>query len=134
MSGMLIFCAAFGSFHVKSSSTSLMIVLVTVRVLPFFLTFTLMRSGTLIVSSFGTLSYSDPRHRSGGQGGVHDRRMSGDTLIPECDCPRGLDGRLLAGGRCCQTPRDRRSGILDGGRIEGEEPGSDPSRENERSA
>src|SRR6266700_4238070 len=64
MSGMLIFCAAFGSFHVKSSSTSLMIVLVTVRVLPFFLTVTLMRSGTLIVSSFGARSYSDQRYRS----------------------------------------------------------------------
>src|SRR5437667_370606 len=64
MSGMLIFCAAFGSFHVKSSSTSLMIVLVTVRVLPLFLTVTLMRSGTLIVSSFGARSYSDQRYRS----------------------------------------------------------------------
>src|SRR5262249_55349515 len=58
------FCAAFGSFHVKSSVMYLIRVLTTVRVLPFFLTFTLIRCSTLTVSTFGVRSYSDQRYWS----------------------------------------------------------------------
>src|ERR671922_3006667 len=64
MSDMPAFCAAFGSFHVKSSSTSFVIVLMTVRVLPFFLTVTFIRCGTLMVSTFGARWYTDQRYRS----------------------------------------------------------------------
>src|SRR5512132_2139570 len=39
-------------------------VLTTVRVLPLFLTFTLIRSSTLTVSTFGVRSYSDQRYWS----------------------------------------------------------------------
>src|SRR6516165_5654266 len=61
---MPAFCAAFGSFHPKSSVTYLVRVLTTVRVLPFFLTFTLICSSTLTVSTFGVRSYSDQRYWS----------------------------------------------------------------------
>src|SRR6516165_3911651 len=49
---MPAFCAAFGSFHPKSSVMYFVRVLTTVRVLPFFLTLTLVRS------------YSDQRYWS----------------------------------------------------------------------
>src|SRR6516162_8834056 len=61
---MPAFCAAFGSFHPKSSVTYFVRVLTTVRVLSFFLTFTLTRSSTLTVSTFGVRSYSDQRYWS----------------------------------------------------------------------
>src|SRR5262245_16356102 len=61
---MPAFCAAFGSFHPKSSVTYFVTVLTTVCVLPFFLTFTLIRSSTLTVSIFGVRSYSDQRYWS----------------------------------------------------------------------
>src|SRR6516165_9027277 len=61
---MPAFCAAFGSFHPKSSVTYLVRVLTTVRVFPLFLTFTLTRSSTLMVSTFGVRSYSDQRYWS----------------------------------------------------------------------
>src|SRR3981081_4396359 len=57
-------CAAAGSFHVKSDTTYFMTVWVTVRVLPFFLTLTLIRSDTLIVSVWVFRSYSDQRYSS----------------------------------------------------------------------
>src|ERR1700730_12324825 len=57
-------CAAFGSFNVKSSSTNLVAVLMTVRVLPFFLTVTLIFSDTLMVSTLGVRWYTDQRYRS----------------------------------------------------------------------
>src|SRR5512133_3649168 len=57
-------CAAIGSFHVKSPRTYFVTVLVTVRVLPFFLTVTLIRSDTFIVSTLGVRSYSDQRYSS----------------------------------------------------------------------
>ena len=53
--------AAFGSFHVKSSSMSLVIVLVTILVLPFSLTLTFICYGTLTVSIFRVRSYRDQR-------------------------------------------------------------------------
>src|SRR5215470_17839780 len=63
---MPAFCAAFGSFHPKSSAMYFVRVLTTVRVLPLFLllTFTLIRSSTLTVSTFGVRSYSDQRYWS----------------------------------------------------------------------
>src|SRR6202011_4501386 len=64
MSDTPVFCAAFGSFHVKSSSTSFIIALMTVRILPFFLTVTFILSGTLMVSTFGARWYADQRYRS----------------------------------------------------------------------
>src|SRR6516165_9307972 len=57
-------CAAFGSFHPKSSVTYFVRVLTTVRVLPLLLTFTLIRSSALMVSTFGVRSYSDQRYWS----------------------------------------------------------------------
>src|SRR6266404_84765 len=56
--------AAIGSFHVKSATTYFVMVLVTVRVLPFFLTVVLIRSVTLFVSTLGVRSYSDQRYSS----------------------------------------------------------------------
>src|SRR3979490_1335646 len=64
MSDMPARCAAAGSFHVKSDTTYFITVLVTVRVLPFFLIVTLIRSDTLIVSILGVRSYSDQRYPS----------------------------------------------------------------------
>src|SRR5260370_35099163 len=61
---MPAFCAAFGSFHPKSSVMYFVRVLTTVRVLPLFLTFTLICSSTLTVSTFGARSYSDQRNWS----------------------------------------------------------------------
>src|SRR5215471_11181916 len=61
---MPVFCAAFASFHPKSSVMYFVRVLTTVRVLPLFLTFTLIRSSTLTVSTFGVRSYSDQRYWS----------------------------------------------------------------------
>src|SRR5262245_24329640 len=57
-------CAAIGSFHVKSATTYFVMALVTVRVLPFFLTVVLIRSVTLFVSTLGVRSYSDQRYSS----------------------------------------------------------------------
>ena len=61
---MPAFCAAIGSFHAKSATTYFVMVLVTVRVLPFFLTVVLIRSVTLFVSTLGVRSYSDQRYSS----------------------------------------------------------------------
>src|SRR5215208_5832185 len=61
---MPAFSAAAGSFHVKSAITYLEIVLVTVRVLPFFFTVTLIVSDILLVSTLGVRSYSDQRYSS----------------------------------------------------------------------
>src|SRR5215831_19516315 len=61
---MPAFCAAFGSFQPKSWVMYLVRVLTTVRVLPLFLTFTLICSSTLMVSIFGVRSYSDQRYSS----------------------------------------------------------------------
>src|SRR5262245_8245297 len=61
---MPAFCAAIGSFHAKSWVTYFVRVLTTVRVLPLILTFVLIRSSTLTVSTFGVRSYSDQRYWS----------------------------------------------------------------------
>src|SRR4029079_2803630 len=57
-------CAAIGSFHVKSPTTYLVTVLMTIRVLSFFLTVVLIFSVTLFVSILGVRSYSDHRYWS----------------------------------------------------------------------
>src|SRR4029077_20515595 len=61
---MPAFCAAIGSFHPKSWVMYFVRVLTTVRVLPLFLIFTLIRCSTLTVSTFGVRSYSDQRYWS----------------------------------------------------------------------
>src|SRR5262249_37454842 len=61
---MSALCAAIGSFHAKSATTYFVMVLVTVRVLPFVLTVVLIRSVTLFVSTLGVRSYSDQRYSS----------------------------------------------------------------------
>ena len=85
MSDMRARSAALGSFHVKSSSTRLVMVLVTVRVLPFFVRVTLTRFFTLMVSSLGARRYtaqrygsmqaSASRHSSGGA--IHGTHFGG---------------------------------------------------------
>src|SRR6516165_10516246 len=93
---MPAFCAAFGSFHPKSSVTYLVRVLTTVRVFPFlflFLTFTLTRSSTLMVSTFGVRSYSDQRYWSmQTSGSGHASRASEVTagLVAFCTGSVGL--------------------------------------------
>src|SRR5215468_8242160 len=61
---MPAFWAAFGSFHEKSSVMYFVRILTTVRILPLFLTFDLIRSSTFTVSTFGVRSYSDQRYWS----------------------------------------------------------------------
>src|SRR5882757_5525997 len=61
---MPAFSAAIGSFQAKLATTYFVMVLVTVRVLPFVLTVVLIRSVSLFVSTFGVRSYSDQRYSS----------------------------------------------------------------------
>src|SRR6516162_5310865 len=98
---MPAFCAAFGSFHPKSSLTYLVRVLTTVRVLPFFLTFTLICSSTLTVSTFGVRSYSDQRYWSmQTSGSGHASRASEVTvgLVAFCTGSVGLIAANSTGG------------------------------------
>src|SRR4029077_16204978 len=98
---MPAFCAAFGSFHPKSSVMYLVRVLTTVRVLPLFLTFTLIRSSTLTVSTFGVRSYSDQRYWSmQTSGSGHASRASKLTagLAAFCTGSVGLTAANSTGG------------------------------------
>src|SRR5271155_3222813 len=61
---MLDFSAAFGSFHVKSSSTSFVNSLMTVCGLPFILTVTFRRSTILTVSCLSVRWYTDHKYWS----------------------------------------------------------------------
>src|SRR5436190_19052807 len=61
---MPAFSAASGSFHVKSSTTNFVMVFLTVRLLPFFLTVVSICSCTLMVSTFRVRSYTDQRYWS----------------------------------------------------------------------
>src|SRR5215469_10311389 len=61
---MLALFAAAGSFHVKSPKTNFVMVLIIVRVLPFFLIVSLVFSSTLFTSILGVRSYSDQRYSS----------------------------------------------------------------------
>src|SRR5215468_8745801 len=59
---MPAFCAASGSFQVKSSLTSLETVFVLLWRFPFFLTVALIRSSILTVSNLGVRAYTDQRY------------------------------------------------------------------------
>src|SRR5262245_44915944 len=95
-------CAAIGSFHVKSASTYLVMVLMTVRGLPFFLTVTLIRSVTFMVSTFGARWYSDQRYSSMQiSGTMHSSGVSTDlaaALVPFCIGSAVLRDASSAGG------------------------------------
>src|SRR6516162_2203436 len=96
---MPAFCAAFGSFHPKSSVMYFVRVLTTVRVLPLF--FTLIRSSTLRVSIFGVRSYSDQRYWSmQTSGSEHPSRASELTagLAAFCTGSVGLTAANSTGG------------------------------------
>src|SRR5262249_22751993 len=98
---MPAFCAAFGSFHPKSSVMYFVRVLTTVRVLPLFLTLALIRSSTLTVSTFGVRSYSDQRYWSiQTSGSGHASRASELTagLPAFCTGSAGLTAANGAGG------------------------------------
>src|ERR1700747_415961 len=98
---MPAFCAAFGSFHPKSSVMYFVRVLTAVRVLPLFLTFTLIRSSTLMVSTFGVRSYSDQRYWSmQTSGSGHPSRASEPTagLAAFCTGSVGLTAANSTGG------------------------------------
>src|SRR6516165_5980288 len=98
---MPAFWAAFGSFHPKSSVMYLVRVLATVRVFPLFLTFTLIRSSTLTVSTFGVRSYSDQRYWSmQTSGSGHASRASELTagLATFCAGSVGLAAASNVGG------------------------------------
>src|SRR5690242_4369369 len=98
---MPAFCAAFGSFQPKSSVMYFVRVLVTVRILPLFLTFTLIRSSTLMVSTFGVRSYSDQRYWSmQTSGSGHASRASEVTagLAAFCAGSVRLTAATSAGG------------------------------------
>src|SRR5262249_50300708 len=98
---MPAFCAAIGSFHGKSWVMYFVRVLTTVRVLPLFLTFTLIRSGTLTVSTFGVRSYSDQRYWSMQTfGSRHASRASEPTAGVAAFCPgsAGLTATTSTGG------------------------------------
>src|SRR5262249_27080140 len=98
---MPAFCAAFGSFQPKSWVMYFVRVLTTVRVLPLFLTFTLIRSSTLTVSTFGVRSYSDQRHSSmQPSGSGHASRASELTvgLATFCTGSVGLAAANSMGG------------------------------------
>src|SRR5262249_11688778 len=101
---MPAFCAAFGSFHPKSSVMYFVRVLTTVRVLPLFLTLALIRSSTLTVSTFGVRSYSDQRYWSiQTSGSGHASRASELTagLPAFCTGSVGLTAANGAGGVTC---------------------------------
>src|SRR6266487_5316480 len=111
MSDIPAFCAAFGSFHVKSSLTSFVIVLVTVRVLPFFLIVTFSCSSTLMVSTFGVRSYTDQRycsmqvsttrHSSGVSTELTAPFVSlcrGSGVLVDATCTDGVSGRGIGCG------------------------------------
>src|SRR5262249_56299818 len=101
---MPAFCAAFGSFHPKSSVMYFVRVLTTVCVLPLFLTLALIRSSTLTVSTFGVRSYSDQRYWSiQTSGSGHASRASELTagLPAFCTGSAGLTAANGAGGVTC---------------------------------
>src|SRR5215472_12513663 len=100
---MPAFCAAFGSFHPKSSAMYFVRVLTTVRVLPLFLflTFTLIRSSTLTVSTFGVRSYTDQRYwsmQTSGSGHVLGASELTAGLAAFCTGSIGITATNCTGG------------------------------------
>src|ERR1700746_4173632 len=101
---MPAFCAAFGSFHPTSPVMYFVRVVTTVRVLPLFFTFTLIRSSTLMVSTFGVRSYSDQRYWSmQTSGSGHASRASELTA--------GLGAVFGGSGRITLAPRAGGGGV-----------------------
>src|ERR1700758_1955196 len=101
---MPAFCAAFGSFHPKSSITYFVRVLATVRVLPLFLTFSLIRSSTLTVSTFGVRSYSNQRYwsmQTSGSGHASGASELTAGLAAVCAGSVGLTAANSTGGLGC---------------------------------
>src|SRR5918994_2561177 len=99
---MPAFSAAVGSFHAKSWVTYLVSVLTTSRVLPCFLTVTLIRSVTLAVSTLGARSYNDQRywsmHTSGsGQASRTSNELAAGLL--SCIGSAGGNAASIVGGR-----------------------------------
>src|SRR5262249_29731607 len=85
---MPAFWAAFGSFHAKSSVMYFVRILTTVRILPLILTFSLIRSSALTVSTFGVRSYSDQRYWSIQTSELRHPSIAADlTPIPADFCP-----------------------------------------------
>src|SRR5271163_3446137 len=107
---MPAFSAAFGSFHVKSSSTSFVYSLMTARGLPFFLTITFLCSTTLTVSSLSVRWYTDQRYWSMQTSATgHSSRVSveltgsltsvytGSGLLTAAICVGGVSGTRMSG-------------------------------------
>src|SRR5262249_24145435 len=98
---MPAFCAAIGSFHAKSWVMYFVRVLTTVRVLPLLLTFTLIRSSTLTVSTFGVRSYSDQRYwsmQTSGSGHASRALELAAGLAAFCSGSVGLTATICIGG------------------------------------
>src|SRR5688572_1207264 len=101
-------CAAIGSFHVKSATTYFVMVLMTVRVLPFLLTVVLIRSVTLFVSTLGVRSYSDQRYSS--------MQISSTRHSSNISTGRAAGSRYSVSGRRSNVNRDTtRTGVSSGG-------------------
>src|SRR3954452_23260354 len=102
---MSTFFAAAGSFHVKSAGTYFVLVLVMVRVLPFLLTVTLIRSVTLSESTLGVRSYNDHRYsltqlstmRHSSEGSTGRTALLGYS-VSEYDVPRDATCMRVSGG------------------------------------
>src|SRR5437016_1016547 len=108
MSDMPAFCAALGSFHVKSSSTSFTTVLVTVCVLPFFLTVTFICFDTLMVSVFGVRWYTDQRYWS-----IQVSAPRHSSAAPK-ELPGSLEERCIDPGRFAEATSSK-DGVSDRG-------------------
>src|SRR6516164_6552211 len=100
--------AAFGSFHVKSSSRSFVNSWITVRGLPLILTITFFRSTTLTVSCLGVRWYTDHRYWSMQTSGTrHSSSVSlelttslvsvctGSEVLTVAICPGGVSGASI---------------------------------------
>src|SRR6516225_4532047 len=100
--------AAFGSFHVKSSSRSFVNSWITVRGLPLILTITFFRSTTLTVSCLGVRWYTDHRYWSMQTSGTrHSSSVSleltassvsvctGSEVLTVAICPGGVSGATI---------------------------------------
>src|SRR6516164_5166583 len=94
--------AAFGSFHVKSSSRSFVNSWITVRGLPLILTITFFRSTTLTVSCLGVRWYTDHRYWSMQTSGTrHSSSVSLEltaSLVSVCTGSEALTVAICPGG------------------------------------
>src|SRR3977135_1274355 len=94
-------CAAAGSFQVKSAATYFVMVFMMVRILPFLLTVSLIRSVTLSVSVLGVRSYSDQRYSSiqisatRHSSGVSNERATGVGCCCSSESDVGMDASCM---------------------------------------